>query len=764
MRIAHLEIGNFRKLLSVRLDLSSSTTLLVGANNSGKTSAMIALRYFLVNPSHFSLNDFTLSRWSTIRSIGEAWRNSETATPTITEEDWIKVVPTLDIWFEVGTEEFHHVSKLIPSLYWNGGLLGIRLRYGPKEFEALRDDFVTSVKRVAEVKAAAVPPGDGSLADMARLWPEDMIEFLERRLQRHFAVTAYRLDPSKLVDPTDGQANPQLLPPGQLPVELDDVRSLMRVDEIDAQRGFGQVSDGEGDEGITPGRSRLSAQLRSYFLKHLDPTEAPDPSDLTALKAIEDAQSAFDKRLEQAFKSAIDEVQALGYPGVTDPRIALSTRLRPVDGLKHQAAVQYRVDTQDGDNARLQLPEEFNGLGYQNLISMIFRLMSFRDGWMRVGKAGVENISAKARPPLHLVLVEEPEAHLHAQVQQVFAKKAYSILREHALLKTSKTFTTQLVISTHSIHVAHELDYSCLRYFRRLPAGKVAQVPVSSVINLKDIFGTENETQRFVTRYLKSQHCDLFFADAAILVEGTAERMLLPHFISRQFDFLNQCYITILEVGGSHAHRLRPLIDHLGLLTLIVTDIDSQNAGKAQPTRRGVNQTTNNDTLKQWVPQLANVDDLLDATSEQKIASDDDHLFAVRAAYQKPVLLKLSAESPAQEALPYTFEDALVFENHSFFATLPGGGLIAKFRDALSEKTSVNELAGAFFEALRTGSKAEFVLDVISSQEFAGITAPAYISEALDWLEVRLRKKQAEVIPSQAPVNPVALAADLLGS
>lgn len=34
----------------------------------------------------------------------------------------------------------------------------------------------------------------------------------------------------------------------------------------------------------------------------------------------------------------------------------------------------------------LRLPEA-NGLGYQNLISMIFRLMSFRDAWMRVGKA-----------------------------------------------------------------------------------------------------------------------------------------------------------------------------------------------------------------------------------------------------------------------------------------------------------------------------------------------------------------------------------------
>ena len=29
--------------------------------------------------------------------------------------------------------------------------------------------------------------------------------------------------------------------------------------------------------------------------------------------------------------------------------------------------------------------------------------------------------------PLHVVLIEEPEAHLHAQVQQVFIKKAYKV-------------------------------------------------------------------------------------------------------------------------------------------------------------------------------------------------------------------------------------------------------------------------------------------------------------------------------------------------
>ena len=73
--------------------------------------------------------------------------------------------------------------------------------------------------------------------------------------------------------------------------------------------------------------------------------------------------------------------------------------------------------------------------------------------------------------PLHVVLIEEPEAHLHAQVQQVFIKKAYQVLRAHDALKHG-SFSTQMIVSTHSSHIAHELDFTCLRYFRREPATK----------------------------------------------------------------------------------------------------------------------------------------------------------------------------------------------------------------------------------------------------------------------------------------------------
>lgn len=63
MHIQHIEIGNFRKQHAVRIDFTNQTTIFVGANNSGKTSAMSVLRLFLPDPSDFSINDFTLTNW-----------------------------------------------------------------------------------------------------------------------------------------------------------------------------------------------------------------------------------------------------------------------------------------------------------------------------------------------------------------------------------------------------------------------------------------------------------------------------------------------------------------------------------------------------------------------------------------------------------------------------------------------------------------------------------------------------------------------------
>lgn len=765
MHIEFVEIANFRKLLSTRVDLSTTTTLFVGSNNSGKTSAMLAMRRFL-SPRRcpFEMHDLTLCHWPKLIALGESWIAARDADEVVdlTITPWVSSLPTLDLWLHVETGEMHHVRDLIPTLDWEGGRLGVRLRYEPKDLGLLYKDFMGAVTDAEAMKAAAIAavaaehPDVDPQPDPPKLtvWPSNLVDFLGKRLSAHFTIRAYTLDPALLVDPVKSLAQPQALPLASLPIEGDPLKGLIRVHDIPAQRGFGedQSGDEDGDTPVSASSNRLSDQLRSYYAKHLDPTKGPDPKDLGALQAIEAAQDAFDKRLTESFTAAFSEVEGMGYPGVTDPRPRVSTRLKAIDGLNHSAAVSFEVDVIAEDGVTmplLRLPEANNGLGYQNLISMIFRLMSFRDAWMRVGKASKGGVVTSTEP-LHLVLVEEPEAHLHAQVQQVFIKKAYAVLRAHDDLIGNDKLRTQLVVSTHSSHVAHETSFACLRYFRRLPAGMVAEVPISTVINLSEVFGTSNDTERFVTRYLRAQHADLFFADAAILVEGPAERILLPNFIRAHYDELNQCYITLLEIGGSHAHRLKSLIDHLGLLTLVVTDLDTlDKAGGAsvQPAK-GVGQKTNNATLKSWVPGTDDVDTLLDAPVASKILSQtEDPLFAVRVAYQTPLTVTLPGIDASEIALPYTFEDALVFENLAFFAALKGTGLVRKFSDAIKAGGGTAKIGEQMYLALKNGKKAEFALDVIEAEGFNNLVVPRYIAEGLEWLLLQLKKKRVEILP-----------------
>ena len=128
MRIKFVEVQNFRKLKSVRIDFSEQTTLFVGANNSGKTSAMVALGHFLVNQHRFVTHDFTLSNWACIDRIGAEWvkHAAEPNPPSPTLTEWDAALPSLDVWLDVATDEIHYASHLLPTFDWTGGLLGVR--------------------------------------------------------------------------------------------------------------------------------------------------------------------------------------------------------------------------------------------------------------------------------------------------------------------------------------------------------------------------------------------------------------------------------------------------------------------------------------------------------------------------------------------------------------------------------------------------------------------------------------------------------------
>lgn len=760
MRIQHLEIANFRKLKSVRIDLAAETTLLVGANNSGKSSAMLALRKFLVKPTTFRLQDLTLCHIATLDAIGREWEQAADGVAIPETNTWADWLPTLDVWIQAAEGELHHIRDLIPNFSWSGGMVGMRFRLEPDDLPTLYADYRKERARVATLLLEIQNQAEqGQQRPTLQLWPQNLHDYLNRRLVKSFKVRWYRLNPDMLSAPcaVSRKAILQALADTAMPLERNPLLSLIRVHEINAQRGFGDSADEGQDDGKTGSGRKLSEQLRAYYRRHLDPGDSPDVSDLEALRAIEAAQSAFDTKLTTSFAPALREVAGLGYPNSSDPSIKVETRLAPTDGLDHEAAVLFELDSVAGapGEPRLTLPETSNGLGYQNLISMIFRLMAFRDNWLRKSRIPEERTTANVEP-IHLVLVEEPEAHLHVQVQQAFIRHAYHVLCNDPLLEEFPNLKTQLVVSSHSSHVAHEIEYEHLRYFRRLPSGMAGiPIPVSTVANLSTVFGHTGKTKEFVTRYLRAHHADLFFADAVILVEGAAERMILPHFLRQHFKFLDQCYITILDIGGSHAHRLRPLVDALGIATLVITDLDAGKDRAAQPVFRGAEQITNNPTVRHWMRGKGlshDVDTLLDLADEHKV-EEIDSLYAIRIAYQTPISVQLPKTGALDEALPNTFEDSLALTNLQCFTENPRRGLMRAFSQAIQEADTGQALGAALFDKLRTGDKAEFALEVLGDPAFGQLAVPAYIHEGLTWLQSKLEKRRDLLIVPAAIVE-----------
>ena len=719
MRISSIYIQNFKKLYRCKIDFSKDTTLFVGANNSGKTSAMDALGKFLAGRP-FVFNDFTISNRESINKIGDQWEVPDCEKPE-SISNWANLLPSMDVWLDVGLQDIHHVVSIIPTLNWRGGLLGVRLLFQPQKIETLFTEYREAFLAARETEKK------NTGKEVIQLFPKNLCDFLERKLSTYFTIKSYILDPSKAAEPS----------PQETVFEMEcltdnPLKGIVRINMISAQRGF---SDTDKKELSEVERTSLSSQIRGYYDKHLDPEKTPSPEDLSILVATEQARKVFDQTLETKFEPAIKELEELGYPGVTNPQITISSKVTTTEMLKHDSAVQYSLGAKEEG---FMLPEKYNGLGYQNLISIVFDLITFRDGWMRKGKASSTD---EIIEPLQLVLVEEPEAHLHVQVQQVFIRKAYSILRNHEKLGDNNLFSTQLVISTHSSHIAREEKFANLRYFKRLPKGFECKVTTSKVVNLSDVFGEENDTDKFVTRYLQTTHCDLFFADGAILVEGSAEHMLLPHFIRNKYSKLNQRYISILNINGKHSHRLAPLIDKLALPTLVITDLDSAEPTgyhkKAEPMRKkGL--ISGNYAITNWIIKKNLLDDLLDLSDDDKVVTKKSVCdYQIRVAYQIPIkVTHLDAEI---EALARTFEDSLIYTNWDVLSKLNAtdpGQLLKKLKDGFDAKKSFDSLKTTIFNELKKSEvKAEFALDLIFSIAPEEIAVPQYINKGLTWLE-----------------------------
>lgn len=611
MKISKIVIRNFRRLESVSIDIEDRETIFVGPNNSGKTSATAIFRCFL-GGRDIRIHDFSVSRIADFNAFAENGDNEKL--PRI----------ELDIWFSIDPNSiaFGRAFSLVPGLSDEFDRLGVRLSYGISDPKKLRANYeLTYPVQTDNTRAKAL----------------SQYLAIDGNLKRHCEVSYFSLDDAKtetIATRLDREEGKKLL------------QNLIRVDFIDAQRNI--------DDDDSSRSNRLSAAFASFYRKNLEQAEAA----AEAYKVVDDNNQQLTKHYAKQFDPLITLIKGLGVPSINDRELRIISSLSPETALKGNTELLY-VDTA----RQHELPELYNGLGFKNLIYMAIQARHFHSQWIR---------TPENWPLCQLIFIEEPEVHLHAQVQQTFIGNVWSVIQQSAKASGQEELVPQLLVTTHSSHILDAVEFGKVRYFRRCavdgetgPAGILNASEVRSLRTFQpdaetiaEKVVTPKESLEFLKRYLRLVHCDLFFADGAILVEGAVEKLLLPAMIENATPGLRSTYLTILEVGGAHAYRFEGLLSFLRIPYLIVTDLDSVAAtGHPNACRADTSGArTSNETLKRAYAATT-VAELMTLTPAQKEDKAKDRFIAFQSD------ISITDGAITQLLRPRTLEEAIAYQN-----------------------------------------------------------------------------------------------------
>jgi len=763
-------LRNYRRFKSAKIELGKEISIFVGSNNSGKTSATHALHTFVSNgKDRLNLYDFSACCWAEFDSIGEtdlsAGEPAEISLPSI----------DIDLWLDVQAADLYLVLPLLPSTSWVGTKVGVRISFIAKASAEVVRNYQTAKAKSAELTKDL--PENSNYEP----WPRSLTDYLQKELNYEFEFRYYVLDRSQfdadLAEIGDYRPTQLETEPGGAAI----LKSLIQIDNLSAQRHLADPTTETGGAGRS---EDLSKRLSRFYKRNLDQRQ----DDHGALRALSDSEKALNIHLDEVFRPTLDRLSKLGYPGINNPELKIMSALDPAHVMSQDARVHYVLG--EGANAAT-LPDSYNGLGFKNLIYMVVEILDAQARWANFG----EN-----RAPLHLIFVEEPEAHLHAQLQQVFIRNVLDLLR--IADDDDSIFSTQLVVTTHSPHILYERGFKPIRYFRKQKSGPEQ---VTEVLSLSRFYNLHPTDRDFLERYLKLTHCDLFFADAAILVEGNVERLLLPLMIEKVAKSLRSSCLTILEVGGAFGHRFKMLIEFLGLTTLIITDIDSvgptvlvpeggkaadpddeddleefevplaPHDGEAQDPipaeavidekpkfkkKRGkaclptvADAVTSNQTLISWLPALQTIAELQDAKDAVKIADLDDGA-KVRVAYQ--VKRPVSWNGHTSDLHGRTLEEDFGLENPAWSQAPMRKDIGLIVRLPASDPTA---LAAGLHKKVSSKSfdKTKFALGVMT-EDVSSWDVPAYIRDGLVWLKDQIAVEADE--PLLGPVSSAVLEVD----
>jgi len=682
MKIIKIEIENFRLLKKFSMDLEKELSLVIGKNNTGKTSILSVLDKFLNEKSKFSYDDFNIDFKNELEGLIKL--------ADVTDEFPSKGIK-LKIYIEYNeTDDLSNVSRVLMDLdpENNKIVLGFEYVLTYTKFLELRSDY-----RAFETKE------NKKVEEGKKTKKIELNVFLKQELDKYFNTQKLSFE----FDQTTEKVN-----------ELNYINLIKDNISIKDIISFKYIS-ARRDVTNKDKENALSRQTSTLYKKN----EESEEKDV-ATEEFFDQLSETDIKLSQIysglFEGVVKNVGTFGGLKLNETTIEIISTLQHQDLLEGNTTVVYTHDTN-------KLPEQYNGLGYMNLISMIFEIEILRQEFKRKKEEKPADIN--------LLVIEEPEAHTHPQMQYVFIKNIKKLLAEGIKRDHGISRPLQYIITTHSSHIVADCDFDDIKYLKAIAKNDV------TAKNLKDLraqYDTDPKQYKFLKQYLTISRAEIFFADKAILIEGDTERILIPTFMRKvdleeaarlQATGNNDIFLPLLSQNistievGAYSQIFEKFIDFLGIKSLILTDIDAvSDNGTACPVNDGTK--TSNSAIMHFLPAVAWNDLKALPVSDRTIFIGNS---TVCICYQ-------------QEENTYharSFEDAFIHLNREFVKgnkdTFQGIKNASDFDDG---GKSSYDLADKCIK-----KKTHFALDILyhSNENFSNWNIPAYIKNGLLWLK-----------------------------